>query len=242
MNLMCSVFLIMLASELCAMAAESPQIGQRECSFEAQITKTVRLNYLLFLPKNYGENPQQKLPLILFLHGMGERGDDLGLVKRHGIPKIVEQREDFPFIAVSPQCPGNSFWPVEVDALNALLDEIVTKYAVDEDRVYLTGLSMGGFGTWSLATSYPERFAAIVPICGRGDPKKACVLKDIPVWVFHGAEDKTVPPEDSKNMVNALKECGGNVQFTLYPEVGHDSWTQTYNNPELYEWLLKHSR
>ena len=127
-----------------------------------------------------------------------------------------------------------------MEALNALLDEIVSKYAVDEDRIYLTGLSMGGFGTWSLATAYPERFAALAPICGRGNPEKAHVLKDIPVWVFHGAKDETVPPENSQQMVNALKECGADVQYTIYPDAGHDSWTETYNNPKLYEWFLEH--
>jgi predicted peptidase len=101
---------------------------------------------------------------------------------------------------------------------------------------------MGGYGTWSLATEYPERFAAIAPICGGGDPKKAHLLKDMPVWVFHGAKDTVVPPERSEEMVNALKEAGGNVQYTVYPEADHDSWTETYNNPKLYEWFLKHKR
>ncbi|MBI1924098.1 prolyl oligopeptidase family serine peptidase [Candidatus Poribacteria bacterium] len=216
-------------------------MGQQAHTFEAQITKTVRLNYLLFLPKGYGE-AEKKWPVILFLHGAGERGDDVELVKKHGIPKIVEQREDFPFIAVSPQCPQDSWWTSEVDALNALLDKIVAKYAVDKDRIYLTGLSMGGYGTWRLATEYPERFAAIAPICGGGAPEKACVLKEMPVWVFHGAKDTVVKPEESEKMVEALKACGGDVRFTFYPDANHDSWTQTYDNPELYEWFLKHTR
>ena len=247
MNLLFSVFLmsffsLVLASSVFATELEKPQARQQEYRFEAQIVKTVSLGYLLFLPKGYAEKPDQKWPMILFLHGMGERGDDLARVKVHGIPKVVEQREDFPFIAISPQCPDTSFWTAEVEALNALLDEIVTKYAVDEDRIYLTGLSMGGFGTWSLAMAYPERFAALAPICGRGNPEKAHVLKDIPVWVFHGAKDETVPPEGSELMVNALKKCGADVQYTVYPEAGHDSWTETYNNPKLYEWFLKHKR
>ncbi len=197
---------------------------------------------LLFLPKDYGADQQQKWPLILFLHGAGERGDNLERVKVNGIPKIVEQQKDFPFIAVSPQCSQYSWWPVELEALNALLDEIVIKYAVDTKRIYLTGLSMGGFGAWHLATVYPERFAAIAPVCGGGDPEKACILKDIPAWVFHGAKDKTVSLEESKKMVKALEDCGGDVRLTIYPEAGHDSWTETYDNPELYKWFLKHSR
>ncbi len=215
---------------------------QLACVFEKQIIRMVRLHYLLSLPRDYGQDPQKKWPLILFLHGMGERGSNLELVKKHGIPKIVEQKEDFPFITLSPQCPADSWWPVEIEALNALLDEVVTKYAVDPDRLYLTGLSMGGYGAWSLAMAYPERFAALAPICGGGDPEKVGVLKDVPVWVFHGAKDPIVPLAESEKMVNALQACGGNIRLTIYPDAEHDSWTQTYENPELYEWFLTHTR
>lgn len=247
MNLLCSFFLVAiffaaLATEALAAESEEQDSLQQEHKFEAQIVKTVRLDYLLFLPKDYSENSDQKWPMIMFLHGMGERGNDLDLLKVHGIPKIVEKQADFPFIAVSPQCPDTSFWTAEVDALNALLDELIKKLAVDEDRVYLTGLSMGGYGTWSLATEHPERFAAIAPVCGGGDAKKVQAIKDIPIWVFHGAKDTVVPPERSEEMVEALKEIGGNVKYTVYPEAGHDSWTETYDNPKLYEWFLKHKR
>jgi len=233
--------LALISSVLAAESGES-RARQQELKFEAQIVKTVRLNYLLFLPKGYDKDSEQKWPLILYLHGAGERGDDLERVKVHGPPKIVEQEDDFPFIVISPQCPEFSWWTFEIEVLNALLDRITKRHAVDEDRVYLTGLSMGGFGTWSLATAYPERFAAIAPICGRGDSKKAHLLKDIPAWVFHGAKDEVVKPENSEEMVNALKEIGADVQYTLYPDAGHDSWTETYNNPKLYEWFLKHKR
>lgn len=246
MNILCSLFLAVslfwLAASVSAAETGNTPKGQQAYKFEAQIIKTVHLNYLLFLPKSYGKNPQQKWPLILFLHGAGERGDDIELVKIHGIPKIVEQQEDFPFIAVSPQCPKASWWTAELEALNALLDEVVAKYTVDTDRLYLTGLSMGGYGAWYLATMYPERFAAIAPICGGGDPEKAYVLKNVPAWVFHGGKDTVVSPEESEKMVNALKSCSSDVQFTLYPEAGHDSWTETYDNPELYKWFLKHKR
>jgi predicted peptidase len=215
---------------------------QKACTFEAQITKTVRLNYLLFLPQGYGADPEKKWPLILFLHGMGERGDDLELVKIHGIPKIVEQGQDLKFIALSPQCPDSSFWTAETDALDALLDEVVRQYAADTARIYLTGLSMGGYGTWHLAVAYPDRFAAIAPICGGGPVQKACRLEDVPVWAFHGAKDPVVSVEESTKMVNALKECGADVKFTVYPDAEHDAWTETYDNPELYEWFLKHTK
>jgi len=241
-----SVIMFSMVFLFCALftiyAEESEQVPskQKSMSFETQVVKTVKLDYLFYLPKDYGKDKDKKFPLILFLHGAGERGDDLEKVKVHGIPKIVEQRDDFPFIAVSPQCPEKSWW--EIDALKALLDEIIDKYAVDPDRVYLTGLSMGGFGSWSLGIAYPDKFAAIVPICGGGDEEEVAILKDVPIWVFHGAKDGTVKLEQSEKMVNALKEAGGNVKFTVYPEANHDSWTETYDNPELYEWLLQQKR
>jgi predicted peptidase len=220
-------------------ADAEPEGVQQTKHFEKEITVRVRLNYLLFLPEGYGKDEAKRWPLILFLHGAGESGNDLARVKIHGPPKLVEKKKDFPFILVSPQSPGRGW---QVEALNGLLDEVQAHYRVDPDRVYLTGLSMGGFGTWSLAAAHPERFAAIVPICGGGTPADAPRLKDMPVWVFHGAKDPVVPVARSEAMVKALKEAGGNVQFTVYPDAGHDSWTKTYNNPEVYDWLLKQRR
>jgi predicted peptidase len=216
-----------------------PRIGQHPQSFEKEITKIISGNYLLYLPQEYETN-KKILPLMLFLHGAGERGNDLELVKKHGPPKRVEGGKDFPFIIVSPQCPQNQWWSIEF--LNTLLDEVISKYRVDEDRIYVTGLSMGGFGTWHLATEYPHRFAAIAPICGGGSPYDVCKIKHLPVWVFHGAKDETVPLNKSEEMVNALKNCGGDVKFTVYPLAAHDSWTETYNNPQLYDWFLQHQR
>jgi predicted peptidase len=201
----------------------------------------VKVNYLLFLPEDYGKGDKQ-WPMLIFLHGAGESGSDLAKVKKHGPPKIVEKKKDFPFIVVSPQAPDvKTAW--QVNTLNALLDDLMTKYKIDPDRVYLTGLSMGGGGTWMWATANPERFAAIVPICGyRNDPKQAARLKDMPIWVFHGAKDTAVPLSRSEVMVKAIMDAGGNVKMKVYPEAGHDSWTETYNNPELYTWLLEQKR
>jgi predicted peptidase len=176
---------------------------------------------------------------MLFLHGAGESGTNLAKVKIHGPPKIVESKPDFPFILMSPQSPGRGW---NSDALNALLDNVIRKYRVDKHRIYLTGLSMGGYGTWSLAAAHPERFAAIVPICGGGNPADAKKLAALPIWVFHGAKDPTVPVERSREMVEAIKAAGGNVKFTEYPEAKHDCWTETYDNPELYQWLLAQKR
>lgn len=222
-----------------ALGADKEQAGkQTEHQFEKDVTVKVRLKYLLFLPEGYASS-DKPWPLLLFLHGAGESGDDLARVKTHGPPKIVETKKDFPFIVVSPQSPGRGWNP---EALNALLDEVVAKYRVDRNRIYLTGLSMGGFGTWELAAAHPERFAALVPICGGGNPASAARLKDMPIWVFHGAKDRAVPLERSEVMVKAVKQAGGNVKFTVYPDAAHDSWTATYDNPELYKWLLQQNR
>lgn len=215
--------------------------GQHPQAFEKKIIKTVRCKYLLFLPEDYGKINKQ-WPMILFLHGAGERGSDLEIVKKHGPPKIVKDKKDFPFMVVSPQCPANSWWPDETDVLISLLDDIVARYDIDINRVYLTGLSMGGYGTWHLAYKYPDRFAAIAPICGGGIRLYADKLKDIPIWAFHGAKDKVVPVKESEEMVKAINARGGNARLTVYPDAGHDSWTVTYNNQELYDWFLKHRR
>jgi predicted peptidase len=227
---------------LSAFTARAAEPGQSPQEMKKQVTVSQR--YLLFLPADYGKEKDKKWPLMLFLHGSGERGTDINKVKVHGPPKIVEQKKDFPFIVVSPQCdPTGPGW--DAMTLKTLLDDVQAQYSVDPDRVYLTGLSMGGFGTWDLATKYPDRFAAIAPICGGADNVRRVTraLKDMPIWVFHGEKDTTVPIEQSARLVEALKQAGSTtVDFTRYPEAGHDSWTVTYNNPKLYEWFLSHKR
>jgi predicted peptidase len=211
-------------------------VHQNACELNRTIKVTMK--YLLYLPKDYEQKPSW--PLMLFLHGSGERGDDLQRVKGSGPPKLIEAGQQFPFIIVSPQCPKGRFW--EPFELTALLDEIVEKYKVDQDRIYVTGLSMGGFGTWALAIHTPNRFAALVPICGGGDTNWAKRIAHIPAWVFVGAKDTVVSVEVSQKMVDALKKKGGDPKFTIYPEAGHDAWTQTYANPQVYEWLLQQKR
>jgi predicted peptidase len=196
------------------------------------------MDYLLYLPANYARK-NRTFPLILFLHGAGERGNDLELVKMHGPPKLAETR-DFPFIIVSPQCPSDQWWDIEI--LHDLLEEVIDQYRVNPRQVYLTGLSMGGYGTWALAAAHPETFAAIAPICGGGDTLAVRQLVNIPVWNFHGAQDPVVPIQRSHEMVQALKNAGGMVKFTIYPEATHDSWTETYDKEELYDWFLEHSK
>ncbi|MEW5745224.1 MAG: prolyl oligopeptidase family serine peptidase [Nitrospirota bacterium] len=206
---------------------------------QKSITRTAGYRYLLFLPNRYLDQ-EEPWPLVLFLHGAAERGNDLKRIKAHGIPRVVEERKDLPFIAVSPQCPEGEYWIP--DMLAVLLDEVEAEHRVDRDRISLTGISMGGYGAWRMAMDYPDRFAALAPICGGGDPDEVCRIKHLPVWAFHGARDRVVPLSESEEMVNALRSCGGTVRFTVYPDAGHDAWTVTYNNPELYAWLLQHRR
>ena len=215
---------------------------QAELTEQMVVRLTARCNYLLYLPEGYEDN-EQSWPLVLFLHGAGERGDDLNRVRQWGPPKLVEEGKQFPFILVSPQCPEKEWWSSDFQAtvLGGLLDAVIAKHRVDKDRVYVTGLSMGGYGAWRLAADYPERIAAIVPICGGGEPESAPRMKDVPVWAFHGTEDQVVKPEESEAMVNALNTCGGDARITLYPETHHNAWTATYANPEVYKWLLSHT-
>lgn len=216
--------------------ASDPQV---EKVFEREVTITARLRYLLALPEGYGDD-DRRWPLLVFLHGAGESGDDLAKVKVHGPPKLLAAgARDFPCIVVSPQSPGRG-WNAEY--LLALVDQLCAEYRVDEDRIWLTGLSMGGFGTWSLAAAAPDRFAAIVPICGGGRPADAEKIAAIPTWVFHGAKDAVVPLAASQSMVDAVRAAGGEPKFTVYPEAGHDSWTETYEDPALWDWLFAQSR
>ncbi len=287
-----------------ALAADTQTVER----FEKTITKKISYQYLLSLPTGYDAASDKKWPVILFLHGSGERGTDPWKVAVHGPPKLIrgpvanpppasepdtqalparvpetaeararrEQSAAFlkaNFIVVSPQCPSDKRW--DDDGVLALLDEIVANHKTDQSRHYLTGSSMGGYGTWSVAMKFPERFAAIVPICGGGNTtdvrlssrEKKTALLSLGVWAFHGAKDPAVPLEESQVMIDALKKAGAtDVRLTVYPEVTHDSWTktenaipsaalarailganhdawtETFNNPELYTWLLKHKR
>jgi len=217
--------------------------------FKFHKTQSINLNYLLFLPANYETKSAKGWPLILFLHGAGERGSDVWQTAIHGPARYIAQHPDFPFILVSPQCPAGQHW--SNDSLLPLLDEITRKYKVDTARVYLTGSSMGGYGTWELGLTYPEKFAALAPVCGGGQMitlilasrEKPQALKTLPVWAFHGAKDPVVPIEETQRMIDALKKIGAKeTKLTVYPEAGHNSWTKTYNDPQLYEWLLEHER
>ena len=233
----CSTVLLISPGRVQAADDPQPEPGKQQPQTLERTVK-ITMSYLLYLPKDYAQ--QDSWPLLLFLHGAGERGADLERVKVHGPPKLIAAGKEFPFIVVSPQCPSNQWW--QPHELAALLDEVVEKYKVDQDRVYVSGLSMGGYGTWSLAGFSPDRFAALVPICGGGDPRSVRRFSRVPVWVFHGAKDSVVPLSASQEMVDALEKVNGNVKFTVDPEADHDSWTAAYDDPELYKWLLEQKR
>jgi predicted peptidase len=207
--------------------------------------REVGLDYLLYVPPAH-DPAGEPVPLLLFLHGAGERGSDLAAVARHGPPKLIAAGADFPAIIVSPQAPAGDWWTYRVSDLLALLDEVIERYNVDEDRVYVTGLSMGGYGAWALLVAAPQRFAAAVPICGGGNAAIARYsrgLREVPVWAFHGDADEGVPLQESVDMVETIQDAGGTrIELTIYPGVDHDSWTQTYDNPAVWEWLWSQRR
>lgn len=206
-----------------------------------EVTHEVGYDYWLYLPEGYDDDADKEWPLILFLHGAGERSDDPNHVKRIGIAKRIEDGDDFPFIVVSPHCPADRWW--EPDGLIVVVEEVLDDYRVDEDRLYVTGLSMGGTGTWMVAAEYPEYWAAIAPVCGRTLPIRVAPLIEMPVWAFHGDQDHVVDVWNSTNQIERLKKFGSTkAKLTIYPGQRHSIWKETYDNPELYEWFLAQRR
>ena len=194
------------------------------------------MKYNVIFPKNYNKGQQKDWPLILFLHGANERGNNITIINRHGPPKVARKMK-LPFVILAPQCDNEEYW--ETKKVIDLLGLAIEQHSINPKKVYLTGLSMGGFGTWQVASHYPERFAAIAPVCGGGTRQIANDLVNMPVWIFHGEKDNIIPVSKSIEMAEALEQAGNKVELTIYPNVGHDSWTQTYENPELYDWFQK---
>ena len=202
--------------------------------------------YVVFVPHDY--KGDKEYPLILFLHGAGERGDDGEAPVKQGIGNAIKFKggeKTFKFFVIFPQCSKKGTWKAggpDADRALAILDEVQKTYKIDSKRIYLTGLSLGGFGTFSLAAADPERWAAIVPVCGGGDTSTASKVKDIPCWCFHGDADKAVPVQKSRDMIDAIKKAGGKPRYSEFPYVGHNSWDPAYITPELYPWLLAQKR
>jgi predicted peptidase len=207
------------------------------------------LPYRLLHPEKI--EPDTLYPLILFLHGAGERGHDneQNLKYITELFLLPENRKQYPGFVLVPQCKVNARWTPEdwyakpnepINSVVELLDSLTITLPVDKNRVYVMGLSMGGYGTWYLITRYPEKFAAAIPICGGGDWNQAHVIRHIPTWVFHGKKDTVVLPEQSRKMVQALKKAGAKPRYTEYKKAGHDSWTPAFREPDLLNWLFSH--
>jgi len=196
-----------------------------------------RYDYLLYLPKDY-KAKQTTYPLVIYLHGGAQRGKDLNKLKEYGLPHLVDQGRDFNFIIASPQCPQDRYWTTN-DWFDSLYTELKAKYRIDPKRVYLTGISIGGYGTWHTAMDYPDTFAAIVPLCGGvNDTTQVCRLKQVPVWTFHGTADDAILIGETERVVNTLKQCGGHVKFTKLANEGHGI-QYLYEKDTIYDWLLK---
>jgi predicted peptidase len=242
------IFLVVTCTAICTMVfwtvpgvstaqakVQKPQLR----SFEKEISKNARLDYLVYLPTAYDES-EKSWPLLFWLHGDGGQPDKGGIaeIRSYGPPKMVEAGRDFPFILVAPQLWGEVHW--DPDILYATLQEIKRVYRVEEDRVYLMGYSRGGFGSWEFGCSYPDEFAAVVPVSARGMTAVER-LGNSAVWIFHGEED-VLPVEDARNMYDELKAIGANVRCTIYPDVGHDACTPAMATEALWEWLLSQRR
>ncbi len=218
----------------------------------------VSLHYRLMKPIDY--KPGQKYPLVIVLHGAGERGDDNLAQLIHGAREFSKEdrRRENPAYVLFPQCPKEQKW-VDVDwklegshipeqpseslkLVKALADEMINTAGIDENRVYITGLSMGGYGTWDAIARYENFFAAAAPICGGGDPTTVHRFTKLPIWCFHGAKDGVVKPQRSQEMIEALKKLGADPKYTEYPNAQHDSWSETYSNPSFYEWMFAQVR
>jgi len=211
------------------------------------------LPYRLIVPKS----ADSAMPVLLFLHGAGERGDDNQKQLIWGNDLLLNAAHEFGCIVVAPQCPAGEKWSIvdwsqdkitfsdepsePMRLTQALIDDLATRYDVDTDRMYIMGLSMGGYGSWEAICRWPGRFAAAAPICGGGDPEQAGVIKDTPIWAFHGDADPVVSVDLSRVMIQTIREAGGEPKYTEYPGVGHNSWTPAFAEPDLLPWITSNS-
>jgi predicted peptidase len=228
-----------------AVSKETIEPGQHPHSYLA--TTSEEIKYLLYLPKDYEQ--REHWPLIVFFHGWGAYGGNLDLlIRQGGLPAFLVDDGDFEFIVLSPQLPSGR-WGKYIDPVDELLDHLSTTFSIDPNRLYLTGVSIGGIGVWQYALRYPDRFAAIAPIAGEYSSYRTsgiddlCALLDIPIWVFHGDADTVISPDLDIAVVPELEACGADVKFTLYPGANHpDTWALAYGDPALYEWFLEHTK
>lgn len=209
----------------------------------AQEKQKVNYKHLTYLPKGYDKDTS-KYPLVIYLHGGSQKGNDLERLKVYGLPYLVDQGREFDFIMVAPQCPDGKYWSTE-NWFDPLYKEVISKYRVDKSRVYVTGISMGGYGTYIAALDHPEKIAAIVPLCGGvndSDTSRICTLKDIPILTYHGTADEEISIQETERIAKALKRCSGNIIFNRLKDEGHGIQYLYETNPEIYQWLLKQSK
>jgi predicted peptidase len=247
-----------------AMATDSARSADRPAGWEADFARDEfqsggqTLRYRLFTPEPEAQGT--KPPLVIFLHGAGERGDDNAAQLKHGVVEFHKRQGQHPCVVLAPQCPAGSTWvktdwsaPAGAGSFSStpspplalvveLMDRLIASGQVDPDRIYITGLSMGGFGSWYAAAMPGSRFAAAAPICGGGDPKWAERYVGLPIWAFHGSDDRAVPVARSREMIEAIRAAGGDPKYTEYPAIGHDSWTQTYADDAFHAWLFAQRR
>lgn len=237
-----SFLIAFTAITISAIAQDFPEFDKLQ-----YVTANDTLLYRMLKPGTQKES--ERYPLVIFLHGSGERGNDNIVTLKHIAPLFLNEsnRAKYPCFVLVPQCPANENWaypdwyqePKEpMSSVISLIDSLKALPFIDNSRIYITGLSMGGYGTWYLLTKYPDMFAAAVPICGGGDTHQADKFKHVPIWNFHGAKDTAVPVDRSRNMIRALKDSGGNPRYTEYKKVGHDSWVNAYQEPDLLPWLF----
>ncbi len=198
-----------------------------------------KMNYLLYVPKKKSDG---RLPLLVALHGAGERGDDFDRIAVHGPAKYLSAGRELPAVVIAPQCPSDMIWNQLTFELKELIDFIIKEYDIDTDAVSITGLSMGGYGTWEMGMSYPGFFSALGPVCGGGVSWRAAQIGKTPVWAFHGAEDKVVPPSNSYEMCDRLRAAGGNVTLTVFAYDAHNVWDDAYEKTTLLSWLISARR
>jgi len=236
-----SLFILLFIINCSLIGGDMPKKLSKK--FVSDITVNVSLDYNIYFPSDYNKS-KDEYPLVIFLHGAGERGEDLNKVEIHGIPKLIKNGKEFPFITVAPQCPAFQWWPepLYVKALISLTEDIIGKYNVDINRVYATGLSMGGYGTLAIGRERPDLFAALIPVCGGMDMEGMERLKNIPIWLFHGDKDKVVPVENSQMIYDTLKPMNPKMKLTIYKGVNHNSWGLTYENDDIYDWLLENNK
>jgi len=212
-------------------------VGQVRAQVNSRVKAAVKYDYLLYLPKEYTAS-KTAYPLVIYLHGGSQGGNDLNKLKTYGLPQQIERGRNFEFIVASPQCPAGKFWSTD-NWFDSLYTELTINYRIDPKRIYLTGISMGGYGTWQTAVAYPDKFAAIAPLCGGcDDSTQVCRIKNVPIWTFHGTADPIIPIDETERLVRRLNQCKGNVTFTRLENKGHGI-QYLYENNAIYDWLLK---